>query len=130
MNCASGLLGIPYLEGGRDPNEGLDCLGLVLLVLASQGIPTSDPGQELKDAWRNGWRDIKAFAPPGWLNLGPAEACTAGDVLVLGAGGTAEHLAVAEDADWALHTRRGTTSHRVRIQAVRPRVLWIWRRPS
>ena len=58
MKCASGLLGIPYLEGGRDPNEGLDCLGVVLLVLASQGIRTNDPWQERKDAWRNGWRDM------------------------------------------------------------------------
>lgn len=34
----SSLVGIPYLKGGRDPKEGLDCLGLCIEAYKRRGI--------------------------------------------------------------------------------------------
>jgi cell wall-associated NlpC family hydrolase len=53
------IIGVPWVEGGRDQSPGLDCLGVVLLVvLERMGLPSFDPWATLQDAWRNGWRQI------------------------------------------------------------------------
>lgn len=36
------LVGVPYLDGGRDPKEGLDCWGLVLEIYKRQKIDLPD----------------------------------------------------------------------------------------
>lgn len=38
ISYAKSFLNIPYIWGGKDPNIGLDCSGLVHLVLRSAGI--------------------------------------------------------------------------------------------
>lgn len=36
------LIGVPYLDGGRDPKKGLDCWGLVIEVFRRYGVPLPD----------------------------------------------------------------------------------------
>lgn len=36
------LLGVPYVEGGRDPKVGLDCWGLVMEVCRRNGVVLPD----------------------------------------------------------------------------------------
>ena len=40
------LIGIPFVRGGRDPQRGMDCQGLVMAALARWGcdVPDYDPG--------------------------------------------------------------------------------------
>ena len=60
------LLGVPYLHLGRDPREGLDCLGLVLEVQRRMGftvadpVPTYgvDPGRAFADNWAASWKHV------------------------------------------------------------------------
>ncbi len=36
------LIGVEYRNGGRDPNQGLDCFGVVMLLLARCGVLIED----------------------------------------------------------------------------------------
>ncbi len=38
----SALIGVPFKDGGRNPNDGLDCWGLVSFVYALRGNPIED----------------------------------------------------------------------------------------
>lgn len=65
------LLGIPYLWGGRTP-AGLDCSGLVQMILAEQGIQVprdagdqERAGRPLTRRGRPGPGDLAFFGPPG-----------------------------------------------------------------
>lgn len=41
---AEGLIGVPFLDGGRDPGEGLDCWGVVLEFYRRRfGVNVPDP---------------------------------------------------------------------------------------
>lgn len=44
----SDLIGAPFTDGGRDKN-GLDCLGLAILVRRRMGRPIADPGCRYDD---------------------------------------------------------------------------------
>lgn len=67
------LLGIPFLDGGRDPRIGLDCWGLVLEIFRRYGIDLPDYriacedasriDQEI-DANRWAWIRVTSSAPP------------------------------------------------------------------
>ena len=41
-NTCSALVGIPFKDGGRNPNDGFDCWGLVSFVYALRGRPVED----------------------------------------------------------------------------------------
>lgn len=41
------LIGTPYLPGGRNPEEGLDCYGLVVTIYAMRGYHVPDILEEL-----------------------------------------------------------------------------------
>lgn len=71
------LIGIPFVDGGRDPRTGLDCWGLVLEVFRRSGINLPDykigchetnaigcavEGERMKGRWRS-WFQHDAPAP-------------------------------------------------------------------
>ena len=71
------LIGIPFVDGGRDPRIGLDCWGLVLEVFRRAGVTLPDyqigchqteaigvavEGERLKGRWRH-WHAFDAPAP-------------------------------------------------------------------
>jgi cell wall-associated NlpC family hydrolase len=41
-NTCAALVGVPFKDGGRDPNIGFDCWGLVAFVFTLRGIPVED----------------------------------------------------------------------------------------
>ena len=45
-----GLLGVPYLHGGRS-KDGMDCWGLILEVYARMGVAIPDVFQEVEKEW-------------------------------------------------------------------------------
>lgn len=67
------LIGIPFLDGGRDPNNGLDCYGLVMEVYRRQSIllpeyyaPALDEvavSSEI-DRARPAWQRVEGPPPP------------------------------------------------------------------
>lgn len=44
------LIGVPYLDCGRDPSIGLDCYGLMIVVFARAGIALHDVQYAAVDA--------------------------------------------------------------------------------
>lgn len=62
-------MGAQFVEGGRDPQSGIDCLGVVLLVAEWAGLPAPDPWAQVQDAWRRGQRPIGANMPAGWVEI-------------------------------------------------------------
>lgn len=97
---AKELIGIPYLWGGRTP-AGLDCSGLVQMILAEQGIqlPRDAGDQE------------RACRP-----LGPGGRPRPGDLAFFGpAGASAGHVGIMIGAGLYLHARG-----RVRVNSLHP----------
>jgi cell wall-associated NlpC family hydrolase len=41
-NTCAALVGIPFKDGGRNPNDGFDCWGLVSFVYALRGSPVEE----------------------------------------------------------------------------------------
>lgn len=58
------LVGVPYLEDGRDPNVGLDCLGAVIVVARRRGFAVEDPTVErLAERWPRSWEAVDRPVP-------------------------------------------------------------------
>lgn len=82
MNAWEDLIGVPYIEGGRDPSQGLDCMGLVLEVTARMGKCAE-------------WREVD------WTDR------RRGDVLGLCVLGVTGHTGVILDDHRMIHAARG-----------------------
>jgi cell wall-associated NlpC family hydrolase len=115
-----GLLGIPYLWGGRTP-LGFDCSGFTQQVLAEQGVAVPrDAGEQFRTA-----RPLRRGEEP-----------RIGDLVFFGApGGPVGHVGVGLGGGYFAHCRK-----QVRISSVEPHnpmhdrelepQLRGWRRPS
>lgn len=122
------LTGVPWVEFGRT-RQGADCLGIVLLGLEQLGVCMADPWDQIASLWQNGWRDIREIAPDGWQELPPRGPFAAGDILVSGRDGIADHVSLAVDPGWHLTSTRQHGSLVRPIREIADRLLWIWRRP-
>lgn len=134
---AGGYVGIPYADKGRD-HDGVDCWGLVRLVLAEQfgvDLPsyaqtytTAEDGVSVAGAVQAGLRD-------GWL---PADYPSATDLLILRVEGRPWHCALMVNAVQFLHApardRRGqpmlSCIDRIDSPLWRSRVEGLWRHPA
>lgn len=83
MNEHRDLLGVPWIDGGRDPAVGLDCVGVVLVALHRRGYPTPDHqvrvGQRSTAETFHRWFDPVETPEPGdvllvWAPLSPGGA--------------------------------------------------------
>lgn len=88
------LIGVPWIEGGRDPKQGLDCLGVVLEVLERMGLPAFDPWAAWQGAWRRGWRNIAEAIPDGWERLERGTGLLPGDVVIVEQDGVPTHVVI------------------------------------
>jgi len=98
--AAASFIGVRFRLHGRDPESGLDCVGLVSASLAAIGRqPLSMSGYGLRNCNVRNWFGA---AKHSGLRLvsGKIEA---GDVLVVSPGPLQHHLLVAEDEPWAIH---------------------------
>ena len=96
------LIGIPFINGGRDRNKGFDCYGLVMEVYRRCGIAlpeyTADWDDEEKinsivqrEAGTTAWHRVKAplpvpclvalrmGTPPGIVNPGQKSVCVSAE---------------------------------------------------
>lgn len=78
------LLAARWLEGGRDPAIGLDCLGITLLAAELRGIPVEDPWPRLEAAWQEAGPKLELLDfPPSWRRLDDVRAAQRNDVAVM-----------------------------------------------
>lgn len=102
--AALGLVGCRFRLHGRDPETGLDCIGLVHAALAAAGCePVPPRGYGLRNIAVDAWL-------PAAAQSGLVEACgpiRAGDILLLALGYAQHHLVVALDAGSVVHAHAG-----------------------
>lgn len=98
------LIGTPYRRGGRDPAHGLDCIGLVCHALEASGRPVPRlPPYRMRNLC------IERFCLLA-ENLGlrkTSDDLRSGDILVLQPSCAQFHLAIAVDANSAVHAHAG-----------------------
>ena len=66
------IVGVKWVEGGRDPATGLDCLGATIVVAEMRGLPTFDPWKMIQEMWERGDQSVReglCLFPPGWVQL-------------------------------------------------------------
>lgn len=101
--AAQSLVGTPFRLHGRDPQSGLDCIGLFGAAMACAGFPVTLP---------NGY-PLRTLAPEAWLpapescGFATAEGVTKpGDVLLMRLGAAQVHLAIVAAQGW-VHAHAG-----------------------
>jgi cell wall-associated NlpC family hydrolase len=122
--AAEQLIGIPFRLHGRNPETGLDCVGVVAAALQATGaMPSMPSGYALRNLTVSQWlhhagQSGLATAP------GPVEI---GDVLLITLGHCQHHLAIATAGTTVVHAHAGL--RQVVKQALQPnwRVTAKWR---
>lgn len=84
------LIGAPFRLHGRDPATGLDCVGVVAMVLGAEAVPS---GYRLRRAVPD--EIIEGLEAAGLVQVSDPQA---GDVLLIAAGPAQFHLAVKSHA--------------------------------
>lgn len=125
MRRVNDYLQIPWLEGGREPQTGVDCWGLVLLVYADRGIGLVDPWEHYRAAVESGDTTYSAFVPLGWHPI-PWQELQALDVFITRHKG-GEHIVIVGEEGWALTTHRGRGSFIRPLNKYRHAVRSCWR---
>lgn len=110
------LLGTPYVESGREPGVGIDCLGVVLYLCTLKGLPAPDPWPQIQAAWRRGDLSTASGFPPGWSRVTDG-AITEGDVLLF-FGRHPWSAIVFDGYVWSAHPEVGTPY-------CRPLIRWL-----
>ncbi len=122
--AAEALIGAPFRLHGRDPQNGLDCIGLLGAALEQIGRPLTLPsGYPLRLHKLDGW--LPDLTGSGFVAA--ALPCEPGDVILLRPGPAQIHLAIAGLAGGWVHAHAGL--RRVVQQATRPAgpILHHWR---
>lgn len=102
--AALGLVGCRFRLHGRDPQTGLDCIGLAHAALTAAGCaPVPPRGYGLRNLAVAAW--LPAAAQSGLVAAhGPIRA---GDILLIGLGYAQHHLVIALDAVSVVHAHAG-----------------------
>jgi len=110
-------IGIPFLDAGRDRN-GLDCWGLVRLVLAERFGKTlpSFLTYDKIDTWKS---ELLIDAGRELVSADQVAIPEAGDIAVMTIRGIPAHVGVYIGDGLVLHTDRGTASIAERIDSPR-----------
>ena len=102
--AALGLVGTRFRLHGRDPAQGLDCIGLLECAMALIGRPIVLPqGYSLRLSNFAGW--LPELGPLGFADAsGPI---VPGDVLLYAPGPAQAHLAIAASSSSHIHAHAG-----------------------
>jgi cell wall-associated NlpC family hydrolase len=102
--AASRLIGTRFRLYGRDPANGLDCVGLVFASLLAIGRePVSPQGYRLRNVDTRQWHSF-AEASGLFPTLGPLKP---GDVVMTSPGPGQQHLQIVEDQKHVIHAHAG-----------------------
>jgi len=122
-------VGLPFEEGGRDPQRGIDCLGLVLVLTEQgRGFRPADPYQAALDWHRQGQPGERPehLAPAGWVPVQLDQVQPWDVVEVTDQNGV--HVALVAEDGWVLTTtRRSGASKLVPWRAMRRVARSAWR---
>lgn len=114
---AEALIGTPFRLGGRDPEFGLDCVGLVACALEKAGKSTPPmPQYRLRNT-------DYAFAPCLWAKAGfqrVPNPIQRGDLILVKPGPGQRHLMIALDANCFVHAH----AHLRRVVAFHGSIPW------
>jgi cell wall-associated NlpC family hydrolase len=102
--AAEQLIGIPFRLHGRNPETGLDCVGVVAAALLATGAkPFAPSGYALRNLTVSQW-----LHHAGKSGLTPAPGpIQVGDVLLLTLGHCQHHLAIATASTTVVHAHAG-----------------------
>ncbi|MEO1731803.1 MAG: NlpC/P60 family protein [Pseudomonadota bacterium] len=104
--AAASFVGTPFRLYGRNPDTGLDCVGLLIASLEAVGVYSDRPtGYALRNS------SIEAWLPytKEW-RLRDADAdgeILAGDVLLISPGPRQHHIQIADSSSAVIHAHAG-----------------------
>lgn len=102
--AATRFIGVRFQLLGRDPAQGLDCIGLLACSLQAIGCqPIVPKGYRLRNSDASPW--IHCAGESGLLPL--IGSIKAGDVLLFKAGPGQHHIVIAESETSAIHAHAG-----------------------
>lgn len=102
--AAAAFIGVRFQLLGRDPKQGLDCVGLITCSLqAIECQPVAPCGYRLRNSDPEPWINCAERSGLAPVNS-PVEA---GDVILLKPGPGQHHLVIAESARVAIHAHAG-----------------------
>ncbi len=104
VSAARRLIGVRFRPQGRDPDYGLDCVGVVLAALAGAGKPVRAP-QPYALRGGNPQHVADALRSAGLTQIGDGEG-RAGDILLMQAGPMQLHLGI-RTSDGIVHADAG-----------------------
>jgi len=129
----SDLLGTPFVLHGRNESTGLDCLGLVKVVMQRQGLEMFDPvdGFDISEFSESAKcsADVSMFSSWGWDSV-DADDARAGDLVLMSRTrpGVFDHLGIITEPGRILHTTPSNGAHVSRFRLDRsPFVLGVVR---
>ena len=121
--AAARLEGVPFVEHGRDPKVGLDCVGLVLVPAKKVGVRFEDrpyvtvPGS---DYWTTMVATIETLADAVDGAKGDASKWERGDILGIRFGPMKNHLSVYLGGGLMIHAYDATAIRRVVVTPMDP----------
>lgn len=102
--AAANFIGVPFRLFGRDPEQGLDCIGLLVLSLQKVGCTPIEPvGYRLRNSDLGPW--VGCAEGSGLVPV--SGTINPGDVLLTSPGPGQYHLLIAQEAHWAIHAHAG-----------------------
>ncbi len=124
------LIGIPYVFRGRDPEVGLDCLGLVVEAFKCAGASFPDP-IEYQENWVEYGNDhLRENRPESWRPV--EEPYEPLDVIFLRMNRekVPSHIGLHVGDGRVLHMPTGGKSCLIRLRGVRRFIESAWRLPE
>ena len=102
--AAAQFIGLRFQLHGRDPRQGLDCIGLVACSLEAVGCkPEAPSGYRLRNSNLRPWLNCAEQSGLTPIN----GAIESGDIILIKPGAGQYHLVIAENASSAIHAHAG-----------------------
>lgn len=98
VDAARKYLGVKWKHQGRNPESGLDCLGLVVQVAKDMGMTPHDPVDYTKSP--DGQRLLAELN----TQLNPVVDYDTGDILLIRMGTNPQHLAFVTESGGIIHS--------------------------
>lgn len=112
ITAARALVGTPYRHQGRDPQSGVDCLGLIICVAQVIGFDTKLDRQNY-ERFPDGEELRATLLASGLVEINRAEPGCLAQICFRGLSGWGQHLAVVTDAATIIHAYERKRTGRV-----------------